>query len=96
MVVLPGVGLVPVVVITMILSQALELMMKVAQPLAAWFPVDTIGGVALANILAAVSLVLVSGARSVDCHRIFRDYHISTVSWVERVRAFGGEARWCR
>jgi len=51
--------LVPVVVITMILAQALEFMMMVAQPLAAWFPVDTIGGVALANILAAVALVLV-------------------------------------
>ena len=51
--------LVPLVVLVMILAKAFGIMMMIAEPMARWFPVDTIGGVALVNILAALSLVLV-------------------------------------
>ena len=43
--------LVPVVVLVIILAKAAGLMMMVAEPMAAWLPIDAIGGVALANIM---------------------------------------------
>ena len=51
--------LVPLVVLVMILAKAVGIMTMIAEPLAEWFPVETIGGVALVNVLAAISLVLV-------------------------------------
>jgi uncharacterized membrane protein len=50
--------LVPLVVLIVILAKAAGLMMMVAEPMAEWFPVDSIGGVALANVLVVVVLVL--------------------------------------
>jgi uncharacterized membrane protein len=41
-----------------ILGKAYELMILVAKPLSAWIPLDSIGGVALANILAVLALLL--------------------------------------
>lgn len=51
--------LVPLVILVVVVAKAAELMMLVAQPLAAWLPVDSIGGVALANLIVIVGLVLV-------------------------------------
>jgi uncharacterized membrane protein len=51
--------LIPVVILIVVLAKAAGIMMAVAQPMADWLPVDTIGGVALANIIAVVVLVLV-------------------------------------
>ncbi|MBT8063697.1 MAG: DUF502 domain-containing protein [Gammaproteobacteria bacterium] len=51
--------LVPVVFLVFILGQALELMLLVAEPMAGWVPIDTIGGVALANLIALFGIVLV-------------------------------------
>ncbi len=51
--------LVPVVVLVMILAKAAGLMMMVAEPMAAWVPIDAIGGVALANIIAVLAVVLI-------------------------------------
>ena len=51
--------MVPVVVLFLVLSEARGLMLMVAEPMAGWFPVEVVGGVALANIIAAVALVLV-------------------------------------
>ena len=51
--------LIPVVVLVVVITKAIDFMMVVAEPMADWLPVDTIGGVALANIIAGVALVLV-------------------------------------
>ena len=50
--------LVPVVFLGMILTKAAGYMMVIARPLAAWIPVDSIGGVALANLIAIVAVIL--------------------------------------
>jgi len=51
--------LVPAVVLVMVILKAVDLMKKVAKPLANWLPVETIGGVALADIIAIVTLLLI-------------------------------------
>jgi uncharacterized membrane protein len=51
--------LLPVVVLIILLGKAIGLMMVVAEPMAAWLPVDSVGGVALANIIAVVAVILV-------------------------------------
>jgi len=51
--------LVPVVVLVMILAKAAGLMMMVAEPMAAWVPIEAIGGVALANVIAVLVVVLI-------------------------------------
>ena len=50
--------LVPVVFLIIILTQATKIMMRVAEPMARWIPVDTVGGVALANIIAVIGIVV--------------------------------------
>lgn len=50
--------LVPLVVLAVVLGKAHGLMLKVAKPLSAWIPLDAIGGVALANILAVLAILL--------------------------------------
>ena len=50
--------LVPIIIVVAILGKAYELMIMVAKPLSAWIPLDAIGGVALANILADTFLHL--------------------------------------
>jgi len=49
--------LVPVVFLGMIVTKAAGYMMVIAQPLADWIPVDTIGGIALANMIAIVAVI---------------------------------------
>lgn len=51
--------LVPVVVLILVLNEARELMLMVADPMADWFPVESVGGVALANVIAVVALLLI-------------------------------------
>jgi uncharacterized membrane protein len=51
--------LVPVGVLVIVLAKVIELMLLVAEPLADFVPIDTVAGVAVANILAAVILVLI-------------------------------------
>lgn len=50
--------LVPIIIVVAILGKAFELMILVAKPLSAWIPLDSIGGVALANILAVLAILL--------------------------------------
>ena len=50
--------LIPVVIIAAILGKAFALMSLVAKPLDAWIPAGSIGGIALANILAAVGILV--------------------------------------
>jgi len=49
--------LVPLVFLVMILTQALSLMMVVAEPMAQFFQIDSIGGIALANLIALGAVV---------------------------------------
>jgi len=51
--------LVPVAFLLFILGKALGVMMVVARPMAGWIPIDRIGGVAVANLIALAVLVLV-------------------------------------
>ena len=51
--------LVPVVFLIFILSEAMDYMLVIAEPLAEWIPVDTIGGVALANLIAIAIVILI-------------------------------------
>jgi uncharacterized membrane protein len=51
--------LVPVVFLGMILAKAAGFMMVIAKPMAAWIPVDSIGGVALANLIAIAAVIIV-------------------------------------
>lgn len=51
--------LVPVVFLVMVILKAIDLMMLIARPLAKWLPLETIGGVALADIIAIVALLLI-------------------------------------
>ncbi len=51
--------LVPVVVLIFVLTEAADLMLMVADPLADLVPLDSIAGVALANIIAVVVMVLI-------------------------------------
>jgi uncharacterized membrane protein len=50
--------LVPVIVLVVILGKALSLMRLVAAPLSQWIPVDSVAGIATANIVALVAVVL--------------------------------------
>ena len=50
--------MVPVVIVVVIAGKALEIMMLVAKPLGNLIPVDSIGGVAVANVLALLGLSL--------------------------------------
>jgi uncharacterized membrane protein len=50
--------LVPLVVLLVVLAKVLGIMITVAEPMADLMPVDTIGGVALANIIAALAVVV--------------------------------------
>ena len=51
--------LVPVVILAVVLVKAMGFMMIVAQPMADWLPIDTVSGVALANVLAILALIVV-------------------------------------
>ena len=50
--------LVPIIVIVAILGKAFSLMAALAAPLAAWIPIDAVGGVALADLLVVVAIVV--------------------------------------
>ena len=51
--------LVPLVVMGFVLVKAAQVMMIIAEPMAGLFPVDNIGGVALANIIALLVVILI-------------------------------------
>jgi uncharacterized membrane protein len=50
--------LVPIIIVVAVLGKAFGLMIKLAKPLSAWIPLDSIGGVALANFLAVLAIML--------------------------------------
>ena len=52
--------LVPLMFLVFILGKAIGFMMIIAKPLADWLPVDTVGGMALANLIAILAVIVVS------------------------------------
>ncbi len=50
--------LVPVAILAVVLGKAYQIMMLVAQPMSAWIPIDAVGGIALANLIALAAIVL--------------------------------------
>jgi uncharacterized membrane protein len=50
--------LVPVVVVGMIVFKAIGFMLVIAEPMARFLPVDSVGGIALANIIAVLIVLL--------------------------------------
>lgn len=50
--------LVPLVVLAVVLGKAYQIMMLVAQPMSNWIPIDAVGGIALANLIALAAIVL--------------------------------------
>lgn len=52
--------LVPVVAVVVVVGKALNLMKTVAEPVAKVLPIDSFGGVAIVNILAAIIVLLIS------------------------------------
>jgi uncharacterized membrane protein len=50
--------LVPLMFLIFMLGKAIGFMMVIAEPLADWIPVDTVGGVALANLIAILAVIL--------------------------------------
>ena len=63
--------LVPVVFLIFILSHAIKIMMMVAEPMAAWIPVDSISGVARANIIAGLAILVVCFVAGLLARRAF-------------------------
>jgi uncharacterized membrane protein len=51
--------LIPVVFLVVIIAKAAGFMMLIAEPMAAWLPIDSIGGVALANIIAVAAVIAI-------------------------------------
>jgi uncharacterized membrane protein len=50
--------LVPVIIVVVIVGKAFQLMGMLARPLSRWVPVDSIGGIAVANLITIVGLLL--------------------------------------
>jgi uncharacterized membrane protein len=51
--------LVPVVVLAMVIGKAIGIMLLVAEPMAAFVPVDAVGGVAVANLVALIIVLVI-------------------------------------
>ena len=51
--------LVPVAFLAFMLTKVFGFMVVIAAPMADWIPVDTVGGIALANLIAIVAIILV-------------------------------------
>ena len=51
--------MVPIIIIIVILGKAFELMLKVARPIDKLIPIESIGGIAFANLLALLGILVV-------------------------------------
>jgi uncharacterized membrane protein len=51
--------LLPISILVLILGKAYQIMVKLSAPLASWLPIDTIGGIAKANLLAVIAIIVV-------------------------------------
>lgn len=87
--------LIPVVIVFVVLGKAYQIMMLVAEPMSRWIPIDEVGGIALANILALLAIVsfcFLFGlfARSVPAKKVYRklDAVLSSVPGYAFVKGF--------
>jgi uncharacterized membrane protein len=51
--------LVPFAIIVIVLAKVHEIMVRIAEPMSRWIPLDAIGGIAIANILAVLLLLII-------------------------------------
>ena len=51
--------LIPFVIIIIILNKAFQIMLKIAKPIGRLIPIESVGGVAMANILAVLAILLI-------------------------------------
>jgi uncharacterized membrane protein len=51
--------LIPISICVLIIGKAYKVMVRLAAPLADWLPIDTVGGIAKANLLAVIAIVAV-------------------------------------
>lgn len=63
--------LVPVIVIALILGKALQIAVKIAQPMADYIPVNTVVGIAVANFIAGAVIVVVCFAAGLAARSAF-------------------------
>ena len=71
--------LVPVVIVVAVVGKAFKIMLRVAEPIGTLIPIDFIGGVAVANILAVLAIALfcfIAGviARSASAKKVYRAF----------------------
>ena len=52
--------LVPCIIIIVLVTKAFQVMGLLAAPLSAWIPVDSIGGIATANVITVLAILIVS------------------------------------
>ena len=71
--------LVPLVFLIFIFGKAINFMMVIATPLADWLPVDTVGGVALANLLAVLAVIVVSFIAGLVARHTFASGMVKTL-----------------
>jgi uncharacterized membrane protein len=50
--------LIPMIIFIMVLGKAYELMLKIAEPIGELVPLDVVGGIAIANIIANIAIIL--------------------------------------
>jgi uncharacterized membrane protein len=63
--------LIPVVIVVAVIGKGLGLTSKIAAPLAAWIPMDTVGGFAIGNLLAIATLLLICFGAGLITRRAF-------------------------
>ena len=87
--------LIPFVVVIAVLGKAHQIMMLVAEPMSDWIPIEEVGGIALANVLALVAIVMscvLFGlmAKSVPAKKIYRtlDATLASVPGYAFVKGF--------
>ena len=71
--------LVPVGLLIIVLAKVIALMLVVAEPMADLVPVDTIGGVALANIVAVLVLIVICFVAGLVARRAFIRTKVETL-----------------
>lgn len=83
--------LVPLVIVIVLADKALDIMKKVAEPLSGFIPIDAVGGIAIANVLAVALIVLIClfagiAARTAAAGRLV---HVLESSILSHIPAYG-------
>lgn len=71
--------LLPVAVLMFVLGEAMDVMLLIAEPMVEFFPVDSIGGIALANLLALAGVIFFCFVAGLLARRAFADTFISAL-----------------